>query len=166
MLLSVFDVNTQQVRRCPASFYGLVEAMRFLGMENTSRCYQASTSELYGLVQEVLAGDNAILSQVAIRCSQTVYYWIAVFTANPRIYACNGILFNHESPRRGETFVTRKDRVVYSICTGFEDCLYMGNLDALRDWGHAKDYVRMQWHIMLPTRRTRDFSLRWAFNIQ
>jgi GDPmannose 4,6-dehydratase len=121
----------------------LLEAIRFLGLEKTTRFYQASTSELYGLVQETPQKETTPF--------------------HPRspygMYACNGILFNHESPRRGETFVTRKiTRGLANIAQGLDDCLYMGNIDALRDWGHARDYVRMQW-MMLQQEAAEDFVI-------
>ena len=139
----------------------LLEAMRFLGMENTSRFYQASTSELYGLVQEVPQRETTPFYPRSPYAVAKLYaYWIAVnYRESYGMYACNGILFNHESPRRGETFVTRKvTRGLANIAQGLESCLYMGNLDALRDWGHAKDYVRMQW-LMLQQEEPEDFVI-------
>ena len=139
----------------------LLEAMRFLGMENTSRFYQASTSELYGLVQEVPQRETTPFYPRSPYAVAKLYaYWITVnYRESYGMYACNGILFNHESPRRGETFVTRKiTRGLANIAQGLESCLYMGNLDALRDWGHAKDYVRMQW-LMLQQDEPEDFVI-------
>ncbi|MFN3144375.1 MAG: GDP-mannose 4,6-dehydratase [Paracoccaceae bacterium] len=139
----------------------LLEAIRFLGMETTARFYQASTSELYGLVQETPQTETTPFHPRSPYAVAKMYaYWITVnYREAYGIYACNGILFNHESPRRGETFVTRKiTRGLANIAQGLEDCLYMGNIDALRDWGHAKDYVRMQW-MMLQQDRAEDFVI-------
>ena len=139
----------------------LLEAIRFLGLENKTKFYQASTSELYGLVQEIPQRETTPFHPRSPYAIAKMYaYWIAVnYREAYGIYACNGILFNHESPRRGETFVTRKiTRGMANIAHGIEDCLYMGNLDALRDWGHAKDYVRMQW-MMLQQERPDDFVI-------
>ncbi len=139
----------------------LLEAIRFLGMETTTRFYQASTSELYGLVQETPQTESTPFHPRSPYAVAKMYaYWITVnYREAYGIYACNGILFNHESPRRGETFVTRKiTRGLANIAQGLEDCLYMGNIDALRDWGHAKDYVRMQW-MMLQQDRAEDFVI-------
>lgn len=139
----------------------LLEAMRFLGLEKTSRFYQASTSELYGLVQEIPQRETTPFYPRSPYAVAKLYaYWITVnYREAYGLYACNGILFNHESPRRGETFVTRKiTRGLANISQGLEDCLYMGNLDALRDWGHAKDYVRMQW-LMLQQDHPEDFVI-------
>ena len=129
----------------------LLEAIRFLGMEKTTRFYQASTSELYGLVQETPQRETTPFYPRSPYAVAKLYsYWITVnYREAYGMYACNGILFNHESPRRGETFVTRKiTRGMANIAQGLEDCLYMGNIDSLRDWGHAKDYVRMQWMML------------------
>lgn len=129
----------------------LLEAIRFLGLEKTTRFYQASTSELYGLVQETPQSETTPFHPRSPYAVAKMYgYWITVnYREAYGMYACNGILFNHESPRRGETFVTRKiTRGLANIAQGLEDCLYMGNIDALRDWGHAKDYVRMQWMML------------------
>ncbi|TCP20230.1 GDP-mannose 4,6-dehydratase [Rhodovulum adriaticum] len=129
----------------------LLEAIRFLGLEKSTRFYQASTSELYGLVQEVPQRETTPFHPRSPYAVAKLYaYWITVnYREAYGMYACNGILFNHESPRRGETFVTRKiTRGLSNIAQGLEDCLYMGNIDALRDWGHAKDYVRMQWMML------------------
>ena len=129
----------------------LLEAIRFLGMEKTCRFYQASTSELYGLVQEVPQKETTPFHPRSPYAVAKLYaYWIAVnYREAYGMYACNGILFNHESPRRGETFVTRKiTRGLANIAQGLEQCLFMGNIDSLRDWGHAKDYVRMQWMML------------------
>ena len=139
----------------------LLEAMRFLGLESTSRFYQASTSELYGLVQEVPQKETTPFYPRSPYAVAKLYaYWITVnYRESYGMYACNGILFNHESPRRGETFVTRKiTRGLANIAQGLESCLFMGNLDALRDWGHAKDYVRMQW-LMLQQEQPQDFVI-------
>jgi GDPmannose 4,6-dehydratase len=129
----------------------LLEAIRMLGLERTTRFYQASTSELYGLVQEVPQRETTPFYPRSPYAVAKLYaYWITVnYREAYGLYACNGILFNHESPRRGETFVTRKiTRGLCNIAQGLERCLYVGNLDARRDWGHAKDYVRMQWMMM------------------
>jgi len=129
----------------------LLEAIRFLGLEQKTRFYQASTSELYGLVQEIPQRETTPFHPRSPYAVAKMYaYWIAVnYREAYGIYACNGILFNHESPRRGETFVTRKiTRGLANIAMGLEPCLYMGNIDSLRDWGHAKDYVRMQWMML------------------
>jgi GDPmannose 4,6-dehydratase len=129
----------------------LLEAIRFLGLDETTRFYQASTSELYGLVQETPQSETTPFHPRSPYAVAKMYgYWITVnYREAYGMYACNGILFNHESPRRGETFVTRKiTRGLANIAQGLEDCLYMGNIDALRDWGHAKDYVRMQWMML------------------
>lgn len=129
----------------------LLEAIRFLGLEKKTRFYQASTSELYGLVQETPQTETTPFHPRSPYAVAKMYaYWITVnYREAYGLYACNGILFNHESPRRGETFVTRKiTRGLANIAQGLEDCLYMGNIDALRDWGHAKDYVRMQWMML------------------
>jgi GDPmannose 4,6-dehydratase len=139
----------------------LLEAIRFLGLEKKTRFYQASTSELYGLVQETPQKETTPFHPRSPYAVSKLYaYWITVnFREAYGIYACNGILFNHESPRRGETFVTRKiTRGLANISQGLEECLYMGNIDALRDWGHAKDYVRMQW-MMLQQDKPDDFVI-------
>ncbi|MFG6511429.1 MULTISPECIES: GDP-mannose 4,6-dehydratase [unclassified Sulfitobacter] len=139
----------------------LLEAIRFLGMEKTTRFYQASTSELYGLVQETPQTETTPFHPRSPYAVAKMYaYWIAVnYREAYGMYACNGILFNHESPRRGETFVTRKiTRGLSNIAQGLEPCLYMGNIDSLRDWGHAKDYVRMQW-MMLQQDEPEDFVI-------
>ncbi|WP_435988416.1 GDP-mannose 4,6-dehydratase [Sulfitobacter sp. SH24] len=139
----------------------LLEAIRFLGMEKTTRFYQASTSELYGLVQEIPQTEATPFHPRSPYAVAKMYaYWIAVnYREAYGMYACNGILFNHESPRRGETFVTRKiTRGLANIAQGLEPCLYMGNIDSLRDWGHAKDYVRMQW-MMLQQDTPEDFVI-------
>lgn len=129
----------------------MLEAIRFLGLEKKTRFYQASTSELYGLVQEIPQKETTPFYPRSPYAVAKLYaYWITVnYRESYGMYACNGILFNHESPRRGETFVTRKiTRGIANIAQGLEDCLYLGNLDSLRDWGHAKDYVRMQWMML------------------
>src|ERR1051325_2090153 len=126
----------------------LLEAVRFLGLEKKTRFYQASTSELYGLVQETPQREQTPFHPRSPYAVAKLYaYWIAVnYREAYGMYACNGILFNHESPVRGETFVTRKiTRALSRIKLGLQECAYLGNLDALRDWGHAKDYVEMQW---------------------
>ena len=139
----------------------LLEAIRILGLEKKTRFYQASTSELYGLVQEIPQKETTPFYPRSPYAVAKLYaYWIVVnYREAYGMYACNGILFNHESPRRGETFVTRKiTRGLANIAQGLEDCLYMGNMDALRDWGHAKDYVRMQW-MMLQQEQPEDFVI-------
>ena len=139
----------------------LLEAIRILGLEKKTRFYQASTSELYGLVQETPQTETTPFYPRSPYAVAKMYaYWICVnYREAYGIYACNGILFNHESPRRGETFVTRKiTRGMANISQGLEECLYMGNIDALRDWGHAKDYVRMQW-MMLQKDQPEDFVI-------
>jgi GDPmannose 4,6-dehydratase len=139
----------------------LLEAIRFLGLEKKTRFYQASTSELYGLVKEIPQSETTPFHPRSPYGVAKLYaYWIAVnYRESYGMYACNGILFNHESPRRGETFVTRKiTRGLANIAQGLENCLYMGNIDALRDWGHAKDYVRMQW-MMLQQDEPDDFVI-------
>ncbi len=139
----------------------LLEAIRFLGLEKKTRFYQASTSELYGLVQETPQRETTPFHPRSPYAVAKLYsYWITVnYREAYGMYACNGILFNHESPRRGETFVTRKiTRGLANIAQGLEECLYMGNIDSLRDWGHAKDYVRMQW-LMLQQDQPEDFVI-------
>ncbi|TYX32865.1 GDP-mannose 4,6-dehydratase, partial [Klebsiella pneumoniae] len=138
-----------------------LEAIRFLGLEKTTKFYQASTSELYGLVQEIPQKETTPFYPRSPYAVAKLYaYWITVnYRESYGMYACNGILFNHESPRRGETFVTRKiTRGLSYISQGLEKCLYMGNLDSLRDWGHAKDYVKMQW-LMLQQETAEDFVI-------
>lgn len=139
----------------------LLEAIRLLGLEKKTRFYQASTSELYGLVQEIPQKETTPFYPRSPYAVAKLYaYWITVnYREAYGMYACNGILFNHESPRRGETFVTRKiTRGLANIAQGLESCLYMGNMDSLRDWGHAKDYVRMQW-MMLQQDLPEDFVI-------
>lgn len=139
----------------------LLEAIRILGLEKKSRFYQASTSELYGLVQEVPQTEaTPFYPRSPYAVAKMYAYWIVVnYREAYDMYACNGILFNHESPRRGETFVTRKiTRGLCNISQGLEACLYLGNMDALRDWGHARDYVRMQW-MMLQQQQADDFVI-------
>ena len=139
----------------------LLEAIRFLGLEKKTKFYQASTSELYGEVQEIPQNERTPFHPRSPYAVAKMYaYWIVVnYRESYGIYACNGILFNHESPRRGETFVTRKiTRAIANISQGLEKCLYLGNMDALRDWGHAKDYVRMQW-MMLQQKFADDFVI-------
>jgi GDPmannose 4,6-dehydratase len=139
----------------------LLEAIRLLGLDKKTRFYQASTSELYGLVQETPQKETTPFYPRSPYAVAKLYaYWITVnYREAYGMYACNGILFNHESPRRGETFVTRKiTRGLANVAQGLESCLYMGNLDALRDWGHAKDYVRMQW-MMLQQNKAEDYVI-------
>lgn len=139
----------------------LLEGIRLLGLTDKTRFYQASTSELFGLVQEVPQKETTPFYPRSPYAAAKLYaYWITVnYREAYGMYACNGILFNHESPRRGETFVTRKiTRGLCNIAQGLEKCLFLGNLDALRDWGHAKDYVRMQW-MMLQQEKPEDFVI-------
>jgi len=139
----------------------ILEAIRILGLEKKTRFYQASTSELYGLVQESPQTEaTPFYPRSPYAVAKLYAYWITVnYREAYGMYACNGILFNHESPRRGETFVTRKiTRGLANISQGLQDCLYMGNIDALRDWGHAKDYVRMQW-LMLQQDKPQDYVI-------
>jgi GDPmannose 4,6-dehydratase len=139
----------------------LLEAIRICGLEKTTRFYQASTSELYGLVQEIPQKETTPFYPRSPYAVAKLYaYWITVnYREAYGIYACNGILFNHESPIRGETFVTRKiTRALARIVLGLQDCLYLGNMSALRDWGHAKDYVEMQW-LMLQQEAAEDFVI-------
>ena len=139
----------------------ILEAIRILGLEKKTRFYQASTSELYGLVQEVPQTEKTPFYPRSPYAVAKLYgYWITVnYREAYGLYACNGILFNHESPLRGETFVTRKiTRGMARIALGLQDCLYLGNLSALRDWGHAKDYVEMQW-LMLQQQQAEDFVI-------
>jgi GDPmannose 4,6-dehydratase len=139
----------------------VLEAIRILGIEKTTRFYQASTSELYGLVQETPQTETTPFYPRSPYAVAKLYaYWITVnYREAYGMYACNGILFNHESPVRGETFVTRKiTRALARISIGLQDCLYLGNMDALRDWGHARDYVEMQW-LMLQQEQPEDFVI-------
>ena len=139
----------------------LLEAIRILGLEKKTRFYQASTSELYGLVQEIPQKETTPFYPRSPYAVAKMYaYWITVnYREAYGMYACNGILFNHESPLRGETFVTRKiTRAIARIALGLQDCLYLGNLSALRDWGHARDYVEMQW-LMLQQQVAEDFVI-------
>ena len=139
----------------------LLEAIRLLGLEKKTRFYQASTSELYGDVQEMPQRESTPFYPRSPYAVAKMYaYWITVnYRESYGIYACNGILFNHEPPRRGETFVTRKiTRALANISQGLENCLHLGNMNALRDWGHAKDYVRMQW-MMLQQDQAEDFVI-------
>ncbi|MES2948365.1 MAG: GDP-mannose 4,6-dehydratase [Pseudomonadota bacterium] len=139
----------------------ILEAIRLLGLQKETRYYQASTSELYGLVQETPQRETTPFYPRSPYAVAKLYaYWITVnYREAYGMYACNGILFNHESPRRGETFVTRKiTRGLANIAQGLDQCLYLGNLDALRDWGHAKDYVRMQW-MMLQQDKPQDYVI-------
>ena len=139
----------------------LLEAIRFLGLEKKTRFYQASTSELYGLVQEIPQRESTPFYPRSPYAVAKLYaFWMTVnYREAYGLYACNGILFNHESPRRGETFVTRKiTRSLANISQGLEESLYIGNMNALRDWGHAKDYVRMQW-MMLQQEQPKDYVI-------
>jgi GDPmannose 4,6-dehydratase len=139
----------------------ILEAIRILGLEKKTRFYQASTSELYGLVQETPQKETTPFYPRSPYAVAKMYgFWITVnYREAYGIYACNGILFNHESPLRGETFVTRKiTRAIARIALGLQDCLYLGNLNALRDWGHARDYVEMQW-LMLQQEKPEDFVI-------
>ena len=139
----------------------ILEAIRILKLEKKTRFYQASTSELYGLVQEIPQKESTPFYPRSPYAVAKLYaYWITVnYREAYGIYACNGILFNHESPVRGETFVTRKiTRAIARIALGLQDCLYLGNMSALRDWGHAKDYVEMQW-LMLQQQQAEDFVI-------
>ena len=139
----------------------LLEAIRFLKLEKKTKFYQASTSELYGLVQETPQTETTPFHPRSPYAVAKMYaYWIAVnYREAYGMYACNGILFNHESPRRGETFVTRKiTRAMARIAQGLQECLYLGNMNALRDWGHAKDYVEMQW-LMLQQDSPQDYVI-------
>ncbi|MDZ7925294.1 MAG: GDP-mannose 4,6-dehydratase [Marinagarivorans sp.] len=139
----------------------ILEAIRILGLEKKTRFYQASTSELYGLVQETPQKETTPFYPRSPYAVAKLYaYWITVnYREAYGLYACNGILFNHESPIRGETFVTRKiTRAVAHIALGLQDCLYLGNMDSLRDWGHARDYVEMQW-LMLQQDKPEDYVI-------
>jgi GDPmannose 4,6-dehydratase len=139
----------------------ILEAIRILGLEKKTRFYQASTSELYGLVQEIPQKETTPFYPRSPYAVAKMYaYWITVnYREAYGIYACNGVLFNHESPLRGETFVTRKiTRAIARIALGLQDCLYLGNMSALRDWGHARDYVEMQW-LMLQQDKAEDFVI-------
>ena len=139
----------------------LLEAIRFLRLEEKTRFYQASTSELFGSVQEIPQRETTPFYPRSPYAAAKLYaYWITVnYRESYGMYACNGILFNHESKRRGETFVTRKiTRALANVAVGLDSCLYLGNMDALRDWGHAKDYVRMQW-LMLQQDEADDFVI-------
>ena len=139
----------------------ILEAIRILGLENKTRFYQASTSELYGLVQEIPQKETTPFYPRSPYAVAKLYaYWLTVnYREAYGMYACNGILFNHESPIRGETFVTRKiTRALARISLGLQNCLYLGNLDSLRDWGHARDYVEMQW-MMLQQEKPEDFVI-------
>ena len=139
----------------------ILEAIRILKLEKKTRFYQASTSELYGLVQEIPQKETTpFYPRSPYACAKLYAYWITVnYREAYGIYACNGILFNHESPVRGETFVTRKiTRAIARIALGLQDCLYLGNMSALRDWGHARDYIEMQW-LMLQQEVAEDFVI-------
>ena len=140
----------------------ILEAVRMLGLTDKTRIYQASTSELFGLVQEVPQRESTpFYPRSPYGVAKLYAYWITVnYREAYGMYACNGVLFNHESPRRGETFVTRKiTRGLARIDAGLEDCLYMGNLDSLRDWGHARDYVEMQWRMLQQEGPPEDFVI-------
>jgi len=139
----------------------MLEAIRILGLEKQTRYYQASTSELYGLVQEVPQKETTPFYPRSPYAVAKLYaYWITVnYRESYGLYACNGILFNHESPNRGETFVTRKiTRALARIKLGLQECLYLGNMDSKRDWGHARDYVEMMW-LMLQQEQAEDFVI-------
>ncbi|MHB8916084.1 MAG: GDP-mannose 4,6-dehydratase [Thiobacillus sp.] len=139
----------------------VLEAIRILGLEKKTRFYQASTSELFGKVQEIPQSETTpFYPRSPYACAKLYAYWITInYREAYGMYACNGILFNHESPVRGETFVTRKiTRALARIKLGLQDCLFLGNMDALRDWGHAKDYVEMQW-LMLQQEVAEDFVI-------
>ena len=139
----------------------ILEAVRILGLTDKTRIYQASTSELYGLVQETPQKESTpFYPRSPYGVAKLYAYWITVnYRESYGMYACNGILFNHESPRRGETFVTRKiTRGLARVDAGLDECLFMGNLDSLRDWGHARDYVEMQW-LMLQQEQPEDFVI-------
>jgi len=139
----------------------LLEAIRISGLEKTTRYYQASTSELFGKVQEIPQKETTPFYPRSPYAAAKLYaYWITInYREAYNIYACNGILFNHESPVRGETFVTRKiTRAIARISLGLQDCLFLGNMDAMRDWGHAKDYVEMQW-LMLQQEKPEDYCI-------
>ena len=139
----------------------ILEAVRILGLTEKTRIYQASTSELYGMVQEIPQKESTpFYPRSPYGVAKLYAYWITVnYRESYGMYACNGVLFNHESPRRGETFVTRKiTRGLARVDAGLDDCLYMGNLDSLRDWGHARDYVTMQW-LMLQQEQPEDFVI-------
>ncbi|MCQ9377711.1 GDP-mannose 4,6-dehydratase [Methyloversatilis sp. XJ19-49] len=139
----------------------ILEAISILGLEKKTRFYQASTSELYGLVQEIPQKETTpFYPRSPYACAKLYAYWITInYREAYGIYACNGILFNHESPVRGETFVTRKiTRAISRIALGLQDCLYLGNMSALRDWGHARDYIEMQW-LMLQQEVAEDFVI-------
>jgi len=154
--LSEYTTNVDRV-----GIQRLLGSIRLLGLEKKMRFYQASTSELYGLVQEIPQKETTPFYPRSPHAVAKMYaYWITVsYREAYGMYACNGILFNYASPRRGETFVTRKiTRGMANISQGLEDCLYMGNMDALRDWGHAKDYVRMQW-MMLQQDKPQDYVI-------
>ena len=141
----------------------ILEAIRILGLEKKTRFYQASTSELYGLVQEVPQKETTPFYPRSPYAVAKLYgYWITVnYREAYGLYACNGILFNHESPLRGETFVTRKiTRALARIKLGLQDCLYLGNMDALRDWGHARDYVEMQWLMLQQETPEKNWPIR------
>jgi GDPmannose 4,6-dehydratase len=139
----------------------ILEAIRILGLEKKTRFYQASTSELFGLVQEIPQKETTpFYPRSPYACAKLYAYWITInYREAYGMYACNGILFNHESPVRGETFVTRKiTRALARIKLGLQDCLFLGNMDAKRDWGHAKDYIEMQW-LMLQQDKAEDFVI-------
>lgn len=156
-----FDVPEYTANSDGVGTLRFLEAIRTLGLTDKVRFYQASTSELYGQVQETPQSETTpFYPRSPYACAKLYAYWIVVnYREAYGMYACNGILFNHESPRRGETFVTRKiTRGLANISQGVEDCLYLGNIDALRDWGHAKDYVKAQW-LMLQQEQPEDFVI-------
>jgi len=156
-----FDVPEYTANTDALGTLRLLEAIRFLNLENKTKFYQASTSELYGLVQETPQSETTPFYPRSPYAVAKMYaYWITInYRESYGIYACNGILFNHESPRRGETFVTRKiTRGLSRITQGLESCLYLGNMDALRDWGHARDFVKMQW-MMLQQDNPEDYVI-------
>ena len=160
--VAVSFMNPEYTANCDAlGTLRILEAVRILGLTKKTKIYQASTSELYGLVQEIPQTEKTPFYPRSPYAAAKLYaYWITInYREAYGIYACNGILFNHESPRRGETFVTRKiTRGLARIDAELEDCLYMGNLDSLRDWGHARDYVEMQW-LMLQQETPEDFVI-------
>jgi len=160
--VAVSFMNPEYTANCDAlGTLRILEAVRILGLTKKTKIYQASTSELYGLVQEIPQTEKTPFYPRSPYAAAKLYaYWITInYREAYGMYACNGILFNHESPRRGETFVTRKiTRGLARIDAELEDCLYMGNLDSLRDWGHARDYVEMQW-LMLQQETPEDFVI-------
>ena len=157
-----FDVPEYTANSDAIGTLRILEAVRILGLIHKTRIYQASTSELYGLVQEIPQKETTpFYPRSPYGVAKLYAYWITVnYRESYGMYACNGILFNHESPRRGETFVTRKiTRGLARIDAGLEGCIYMGNLDSLRDWGHARDYVEMQWRMLQQEGPPEDFVI-------